>query len=109
MISFKLDKDNNIQAGSGFLTVSDNKALEQDIKTSLSMWRGEYPFDITQGIDYLAFFRNQDRQTLLAEIAARVTSDPRVATADMDRSRSGSGLTISVKTTEAREVNVELD
>lgn len=109
MMSFKLDKDNNIVAGSSFLTVTGRKALAQDIKTLLSMWRGEYPFNIGDGIDYMGFFRNQDKQALLSAISARITGDARVATADLDRSQSGGSLAVAIKTTAGEEVSFELD
>ncbi len=109
MKSFKLDKNNNLVVGSDFLTVTGREALAQDIKTSLSMWKGEYPFNTALGIDYMGFFRSQDKQALLAAISARITVDARVATADLDRAQSGRSLAVTIKTTAGEEVTFELD
>ena len=109
MISFKLDKDNNIVSAGNIATVSGTEALTQDIKTRLGMTAREYPFNVDEGIDYLEFLRQQDKRGLLEAIQERVLSDPRVSTVDLDSSQTGRILRISLTTTGGEEVNIELD
>ena len=109
MISFELDDKNNLVTGGNINTISGNAALIQDIKNALMMWRNEYPFDVTKGIDYAEFIKTQDKQALLFEIQKRITSDYRVQTVDIDTSKNGRGLSITIKTIANSEVQFELD
>ena len=70
--SFKLDRNKNIINNSNFILVSDKAALVQDIKTKLNMYKGEYPYNINKGIDYIDYISKNDEQGLLAAIQSRI-------------------------------------
>lgn len=108
-VSLKVDKNNNILYGDDFFTISGTESLSQDIKTKLSMTKGEYPYNINMGIDYLDYLRSGDKQSLLAEITETVLKDRRVSTCDFETSISGKGLQINLTTTDNREASVELE
>lgn len=108
-ISFKLDSSNNIINNSNFILVSDKDALVQDIKTRLYMYKGEYPYNKNQGIDYISYLRNNDETGLLAALQQRILEDERVTNVSFETEKNNGNLKIILKITNGEEVYVELD
>lgn len=108
-ISFKLDSSNNIINNSNFILVSGIDALVQDIKTRLYMYKGEYPFNINQGIDYISYMRNDDETGLLAALQTRILEDERVSNVTFESAKESNNLKIVLKITNGEEVSFELD
>ncbi len=108
MTTFKLDSNNNIINNSNFILVSDKEALVQDIKTRLYMYKGEYPYNINQGIDYINFMRNNDEVGLLSAIQSRILEDERVTNVTFESSKENGKLKIILKITSGDTVSFEI-
>lgn len=107
--SFKLDSNNNIINNSNFIIISDTDALVQDIKTRLYMYKGEYPFNVKQGIDYIDYMRSGDEKGLLADIQRRILEDDRIRNVSFDVSQDSDVLKIILTLMTGEEVSFELD
>lgn len=108
-VSFKLDSNNNIINNSNFILISDKEALVQDIKTRLYMYKGEYPYNINEGIDYINYMRSGDEKGLLADIQRRILEDDRIRNVSFDISKDSDILKIILTLTTGEEVSFELD
>ena len=106
--SFKLDSNNNIINNSNIITVSDKDALVQDIKTRLYMYKGEYPYNTSKGIDYIEYMRNNDEQGLLAAIQARILEDTRVTNVTFETAKESSNLKVVLTITSGETVSMDL-
>lgn len=107
-ISFKLDSNNNIINNSNFIIISDKEALVQDIKTRLYMYKGEYPYNKNQGIDYISYLRNNNETGLLAALQQRVLEDERVTDVSFETEKNNGNLKIILKTTSGDTVSIDL-
>lgn len=107
-ISFKLDSNNNIINNSNIITVSDKDALVQDIKTRLYMYKGEYPYNKNQGIDYIGYMRDNNEQGLLAAIQARILEDTRVTNVTFETAKESNNLKIVLTITSGETVSIDL-
>ncbi len=108
-LSFQLDSKNNIVHNSNFIFISDKAALVQDIKTRLYMYKGEYPYNKNQGIDYIGYMRDNNEQGLLAAIQSRILEDSRVSNVTFETSKESNNLKIVLTITGGEEVSFELD
>lgn len=108
-VSFKLDSNNNIINNSNFILISDKEALVQDIKTRLYMYKGEYTYDINEGIDYINYMRSGDEKGLLADIQRRILEDDRCRNVSFNISKDSDILKIILTLTTGEEVSFELD
>lgn len=106
--SFKLDSNNNIINNSSFIMVSDKAALVQDIKTLLYMYKGEYPYNTSKGIDYIEYIRNNDETGLLVAIQSRILEDTRVTNVTFDISKESNNLKIILTITSGETVSFDL-
>ena len=106
--SFKLDSNNNIINNSSFIMVSDKAALVQDIKTRLYMYKGEYPYNTSKGIDYINYMRNNDEQGLLAAIQSRILEDSRVSNVTFESAKESNNLKIVLTITSGETVSMDL-
>jgi len=78
MTSFKLDANNNIDYQNNIFTIDGVEAVAQDIKTRLMMFRTEYPFDATIGLDYYDLASQNNRTVIENAIISRVLEDKRI-------------------------------
>ena len=101
--SFKLDRNNNIINNSNFILVSEKAALVQDIKTLLYMYKGEYPYNINKGIDYIAYLQNDDETGLLAAMQQRILEDTRVTNVTFESAKESNNLKIVLTITGGEE------
>ncbi len=106
--SFKLDSNNNIINNSSFIMVSDKAALVQDIKTLLYMYKGEYPYNTSKGIDYIEYMRNNDETGLLAALQERILEDERVTNVTFETAKESSNLKIVLTITSGEIVSFDL-
>lgn len=106
--SFKLDSNNNIINNSSFIMVSDKAALVQDIKTLLYMYKGEYPYNTSKGIDYIEYMRNNDETGLLAAMQQRILEDTRVTNVTFETAKESSNLKIVLTITSGEIVSFDL-
>lgn len=96
-LSLELDSDNNIVFGSNFFTIEGVDATRQDIKTRLGMWRGEYPYDTSEGVDYLEILQSSNRNLFKTELRSEVMKDSRITNASVEITRVSNGsITISI-------------
>ena len=73
-----LDVKNNIVFSTDFKLVSGADALTQDIKNVLQVFKGEYVFDSSKGIDYYDLASKNNYANIQNAIINRVMSDGRV-------------------------------
>ena len=106
--SFKLDSNNNIINNSSFIMVSDKAALVQDIKTRLYMYKGEYPYNTSKGIDYIEYMRNNDETGLLAAMQQRILEDTRVTNVTFETAKESNNLKIVLTITSGETVSIDL-
>ena len=78
MTTFKLDKNNNLCFESEFELLGGADALIQDIRNMLLMFKGEYPFDSSVGLDYYGMMSNQSKENIEQVILDRIRQDERV-------------------------------
>lgn len=107
-ISFKLDSNNNIINNSSFIMVSGTPALVQDIKTLLYMYKGEYPYNTSKGIDYIEYMRNNDETGLLAAMQQRILEDTRVTNVTFETDENNGNLKIVLTITSGETVSFDL-
>lgn len=102
MITLRLDSHNNIIAGDSFLTLQDNEALRQDVRTRLGMFLGEYPFNTTQGIDYIGLLQD-NRDNIKNAIISEIKKDSRVAQVNITKAEiTGGTLELDIQITSMR-------
>ena len=89
--------------------VSGTPALVQDIKTLLYMYKGEYPYNTSKGIDYIEYMRNNDETGLLAAMQQRILEDTRVSNVTFESAKESNNLKIVLTITGGEEVSFELD
>ena len=107
-VSFKLDSNNNIINTSNIILISDKAALVQDIKTLLYMYKGEYPYNINKGIDYINYIRNNDETGLLAAIQSRILEDSRVSNVTFESAKENNNLKIVLTIIGGETVSIDL-
>lgn len=74
MILHAVDNNNDIILEAGQLkTVTDGAATVQLVRSRLLLYLGEYPLDITQGVDYLGTVLNQPEDLAALESAVKTT------------------------------------
>lgn len=109
MTTLMLDSHNNIIAGDSFLTLQGIEALRQDVRTRLSMFLGEYPFNTTQGIDYIGLLQDNNRDNIKNAIIAEIKKDSRVSQATITKAELDRGtlmLDIQITSTQGEVINV---
>ena len=109
MTTLMLDSHNNIIAGKEFLILKGNEALKQDIRTRLSMFSGEYPFDTTQGVDYLGLLKDNNRDNIKNAIISEIKKDSRVTQVYIKKIEIESGalkLEIQITNTQGEAIDV---
>lgn len=107
--SFKLDSNNNIIYNRNLTLISNEEALVQDIKNRLYMYKGEYPFNINEGIDYINYVRENNETGLLNAIIKRILEDTRISNVSFEKGRTKDNLIIILTITTGMEVALELD
>lgn len=109
MTTLAIDSNNNLLSGAELITHADTKALTQDIRTRLQLFAKEYPFNIEQGLDYIALFSGNNRDELKNAIIAEIKKDSRVDSAIVENLAFVGGvltLSIQITTQEGEIVNV---
>lgn len=109
MTTLMLDSHNNIIAGDSFLTIQGNEALRQDVRTRLGMFLGEYPFNTTQGVDYIGLLQDNNRENIKNAIIAEIKKDSRVAQVTIIKAELDRGalmLDIQITSTQGEIINV---
>ena len=107
-VSFKLDSNNNIINNSNIILISDKAALVQDIKTRLYMYKGEYPYNTSKGIDYIEYMRNNDETGLLAAMQQRILEDTRITNVTFETAKESNNLKIVLTITSGETVSIDL-
>ena len=85
MKTFKLDNKNNIVVNSNIVLLEGNDALLQDINTKLRLIKGEYPFNINDGIDYFNLIQNNNRAFIKEIIIKELLKDSRISQVLVDK------------------------
>ena len=78
MTTFRIDEFNNLMLTGNIITISDNDATKQDLKTLLRMFNTEYPFDTREGVPYYNLSIRNNKELIKSNIVSRVMQDTRV-------------------------------
>lgn len=78
MRSLQLDKKNNLVFTNNFATLTDEKAVVQDIKNLLLMFITENPFDTEVGLDYYTLANQNNKTTIQNAVIERTMQDDRI-------------------------------
>jgi len=109
MTTFKLDSNNNLEFESNFETLSGSEALIQDIRNLLLMFKGENPFDTSEGIDYYTLMQKGDLSAIKSAIVDRIKADSRVKTIQnvtISNNKGNLDLSLQILTSWGELVNV---
>lgn len=107
--SFLLDSKNNIVFGENLFLCEKDEALKQDVKNKISMWLGEYPFDLRIGINYLDILRSGNRNLVVAKLREVLLKDERIDRVDIKiKNHDENILTLDIQiiTREGLKINV---
>lgn len=91
MNTLSLDNENNLIVGSDFVLKSEKEAIIQDCKTRLKMFSGEYPFNTSEGIDYIGLLRGNNREAIKKALQKELKKDNRVEYVTITRLNLTSG------------------
>lgn len=98
MQTFKLDNKNNLIVNSNIVLINDNEALLQDINTKLRLIKGEYPFNINDGIDYFNLIQNNNRANIKETIIKELLKDSRISQVIIDKlETNGNTLILDIR------------
>ena len=78
MTTFRIDEFNNLMLTGNIITISDDDATKQDLKTLLRMFNTEYPFDTREGVPYYNLSIRNNKELIKSNIVSRVMQDTRV-------------------------------
>lgn len=83
MVSLQVDSSNNLVFGDNLFTIDGLECLKQDARHKISMWAGENPYNITEGINYLEILRTANRNLFIAELRQALLKDDRILNVDV--------------------------
>lgn len=109
MVSLKVNADNNLEFADNFILCSGVDALRQDARNKISMWKGEYPYNIDEGIDYLEILKTANKNLFLAELRQALLLDARILNVDVKIGKVISGkvmIELNITTTKGEMLYV---
>lgn len=109
MISLKIDENNNLQFADNFILAEGIEALKQDARNKISMWKGEYPYNINEGIDYLEILKTGNKNLFIAELRQALLSDDRILNVDITIGKVHHGkvtIELAITTQKGEMINV---
>lgn len=109
MVSLKIDENNNLEFADNLILTSGIEALKQDARNKISMWRGEYPYNINEGIDYLEILKTGNKNLFIAELRQALLSDDRILNVDITVGKVRNGkvtIELAITTKQGELVNV---
>lgn len=105
-VSLMVDSSNNLVFGENLFTVEGIDSVKQDIRTRLSMWQGEYPYNVEEGVPYLDILQSANKTLFEATLRQEALKDDRIQNAEITISRVEDGVvTIGVDGTTKDGVN----
>lgn len=87
-----LDSNNNLIFAENIQTIGGTECVRQDIKTRLSMWEGEYPYNISEGVPYLDILRSGNKNLFLSVLRSEILKDDRIANVEISIERVKDGV-----------------
>ncbi|WP_291952709.1 hypothetical protein [Campylobacter sp.] len=78
MTTLQLDSKNNLMFNYNFLLLNKEKAIIQDIKNLLLMFKKEYPFNLEMGINWYEVASFNNKSFLTNVISERILEDVRI-------------------------------
>lgn len=108
-VSLMVDSSNNLVFGENLFTIDGIDSVKQDIRTRLSMWQGEYPYNVEEGVPYLDILQSANKSLFDATLRQEVLKDDRIQNAEVSVSRVEKGtatIEISGITKEGVKFNV---
>lgn len=79
MQTFLLDKNNNLVVSGNILLANGNQAILQDVNTKLRLIKGEYPFNIEEGLNYFNLIQSNNRDNIKNTIVNTIQNDSRIS------------------------------
>lgn len=78
MTTFAVDNNNNLLFKSNIQIKSGLEAVTQDIRTKLSMWRGEDIYNLDNGLDYSKMIKSNNINLIKNAIKSELKKDDRI-------------------------------
>ena len=78
MTTLKIDKNNNLEFSNDLQTIDSTEAIKQDIKTLLLMWLTEYPFNISEGLNWYQLSTYNNKNDIIIAVKDRILQDKRI-------------------------------
>lgn len=78
MTTFSVDNNNNLLFKSNIQIKSGLEAVTQDIRTKLSMWRGEDIYNLDNGLDYSKMIKSNNVNVIKNTIKSELKKDDRI-------------------------------
>lgn len=78
MKTFAVDNNNNLLFKSNIQIKSGLEAVTQDIRTKLSMWRGEDIYNLDNGLDYEKIAKSNNINLIKNAIKSELKKDDRI-------------------------------
>lgn len=78
MVTFNVDKDNNIIADERIQLAEGIEAIKQDIKHLLLMFKTEYPFDLSMGLEWYGLGSKNNKPAITHAVSNRILEDKRI-------------------------------
>lgn len=78
MTTFAVDNNNNLLFKSNIQIKSGLEAVTQDIRTKLSMWRGEDIYNLDNGLDYEKIVKSNNINLIKNAIKSELKKDDRI-------------------------------
>lgn len=78
MTTFAVDNNNNLLFKSNIQIKSGLEAVTQDIRTKLSMWKGEDIYNLDNGLDYSKMIKSNNINLIKNAIKSELKKDDRI-------------------------------
>lgn len=78
MITFLTDENNNIIASEKIETADSIDAIKLDIKHLLLMFKTEYPFDLSMGLEWYGLGSKNNKPAITHAVSNRILEDKRI-------------------------------
>lgn len=109
MVSLRVDENNNLLFADNLFIAEGVEALRQDARNKISMWRGEYPYNINEGIDYLEILKTANKNLFIAELKQALLADDRILNVEIKLDKVIEGkvtIDLSITTQKGELINV---
>lgn len=107
MTTFAIDNNNNLLFKSNIQIKSGLEAVTQDIRTKLSMWRGEDIYNLDNGLDYSKMIKSNNANVIKNTIKSELKKDDRIQKIEfLEFNNIDSNLNVKIQITTSEGVAI---